>query len=132
HGLAVGPSAGRRAPADALRTWPRGAPPCSGVGRRFCVMPSKAEQLSELKRMLKDVFEARAEGSSYARLARAHGYVDGYMRALLESGQVSKGELLALVAEQRARVAGPATRTVVLDDADELTNARPSCEIAAA
>ena len=31
-------------------------------------------------------------------VARAHGYVDGYMRALLESNVTDKAELLALVA----------------------------------
>ncbi len=39
-----------------------------------------------------------------------HGYVDGYMRAMLESGQATKHELLELVARERARVSGPATR----------------------
>jgi hypothetical protein len=43
------------------------------------------------------------------------------MRALLESGQCDKQELLALVAAERARVSGPATRDV-----------EPSVEIAAA
>jgi hypothetical protein len=82
-----------------------------------------SEQLEELKRMLHDVFEARAEGANYNRLARAHGYVDGYMRALLESGQATKGELLALVAAERVKVAGPALRAVTLDDADEIVAA---------
>ena len=50
-----------------------------------------------LQILLRDVFEARAEGANYNRLARAHGYVNGYMRALLESGQATKAELLALV-----------------------------------
>jgi hypothetical protein len=82
-----------------------------------------ADQLEELKRMLHDVFAARAEGANYTRLARAHGYVDGYMRALLESGQASKAELLALVAAERAKVAGPALRSVAMDDADEIVAA---------
>ena len=75
-------------------------------------MRSKAEMLDELKKMLHDVFVARAAGTSHPRLARAHGYVDGYMRALLECGHASKTELLALVAEQRERVNGPATQTL--------------------
>ena len=65
-----------------------------------------AEQLEELKRMLHDVFEARAEGANYSRLARAHGYVDGYMRALLDAGLVDQDELLRVVSETRAEIAG--------------------------
>ena len=42
--------------------------------------PSKAQMLDNLRVMLKDVFRLRREGVTYARLTRAHGYVDGYMR----------------------------------------------------
>jgi len=73
---------------------------------------SKDDMLAELRRLLHDVFVARAEGAHYNRLARAHGYVDGYMRALLESGHATKQELLELVAAERALVSGPATREV--------------------
>ncbi|MBW2453923.1 MAG: hypothetical protein JRI68_05415 [Deltaproteobacteria bacterium] len=72
-------------------------------------MSSKAQMLEELRNMLHDVFAARATGTSYPRMARAHGYVDGYMRAILECGVATKGELLSLVAEERAAVSGPAT-----------------------
>ena len=71
--------------------------------------PSKTEMLDNLRSMLRDVFELRTEGVAYARLARAHGYVDGYMRVLLETGMTSKTELLSIVAEERARTDGPAT-----------------------
>jgi 2-hydroxychromene-2-carboxylate isomerase len=83
-------------------------------------MRSKADMVQELKQMLRDVFSARAEGANYQRLARAHGYVDGYMRALLESGQATKEELLAIVAAERAGVSGPATREVTLDGAESV------------
>ena len=73
---------------------------------------SKAQMLKTLRHMLKDVFRLRADGVAYARLARAHGYVDGYMRALLETGVSEKSELLGLVAEERALADGPATTTV--------------------
>jgi hypothetical protein len=86
-------------------------------------MRSKAEILAELKGMLHDVFVARANGTNYPRLARAHGYVDGYMRALLESGQASKEELLELVAAERVAVAGPATREVALETAADIVAA---------
>ena len=72
-------------------------------------MVSKAELLENLRSMLRDVFRLRSDGVAYARLARAHGYVDGYMRALLETQSADKAELLALVAEERALVDGPAT-----------------------
>ncbi len=66
-------------------------------------MRSKAELMNDLRTMLSDVFAARAAGETYGRLARAHGYVDGYMRALLETGLVEKSELLGLVAAERER-----------------------------
>ena len=59
--------------------------------------------------MLGDVFAARAAGTSHPRMARAHGYVDGYMRVLLDTGIATKQELLELVAEQRTSAHGPAT-----------------------
>ncbi|MBM4373640.1 MAG: hypothetical protein FJ095_01035 [Deltaproteobacteria bacterium] len=78
---------------------------------------SKVEMLIELRKMLHDVFVARATGASHPKMTRAHGYVDGYMRALLESGAATKDELLALVAEERAVVSGPATEAVEVDTA---------------
>ncbi len=80
-------------------------------------MSSKAEMLNELETMLHDIFVARTGGMNYARLARAHGYVDGYMRALLETGTATKHELLDIVASERERVSGPAMRplSVVAD-----------------
>ena len=71
--------------------------------------PSKTEVLRELETMLKDVLTATGSGRSYARMARAHGYVDGFMRGLLDSGFVSKEELLELVGRERTRASGPAT-----------------------
>ena len=78
-------------------------------------MRSKAEMLSELRNMLHDVFVARAAGTTHPRMARAHGYVDGYMRALMEGGHVSKQELLALVAAERTLVSGPATTCIDIE-----------------
>ena len=73
---------------------------------------SKAEMLENLRGMLVDVFKLRREGAAYARLARAHGYVDGYMRVLLESGAATRKELLDVVAGERIRADGPATAEV--------------------
>ena len=75
-------------------------------------MKDKAEVISELRTMLADVFAAKEKGEAYGRLARAHGYVDGYMRALLDIGYVSKAELLEVVNAERDRACGPARRSV--------------------
>jgi hypothetical protein len=74
-------------------------------------MGTKSEMLSELKLMLNDLLAARTKGASYPRGLRAHGYVDGYMRALLDAGIVTRQELLAAVAEERLLVHGPALAT---------------------
>jgi hypothetical protein len=83
-------------------------------------MRTKVEMLTELRTMLRDVFVAKSSGQTYARLARAHGYVDGYMRALLDSGLTTKDELLAIVSAEREHISGPAMRTIddVADDAE--------------
>lgn len=70
---------------------------------------AKATMLENLRTMLRDVFRLRRDGAAYARLSRAHGYVDGYMRALMEAGIATQKELLELVAAERVRVDGPAT-----------------------
>jgi len=70
---------------------------------------SKAEVLRDLETMLRDVLTATDAGRSYARMARAHGYMDGFMRGLLDSGFASKAELLEIVTRERTRAAGPAT-----------------------
>ena len=60
----------------------------------------------------RDLFVARASGEVYPRLARAHGYVDGFMRVMLDTGMVTKKELLELVSQERERASGPAMRTL--------------------
>ena len=79
-------------------------------------MNSKADMLVTLGSMLRDVFQLRREGVRQDRLARAHGYVDGYMRGMIETGVSTKGELLDFVAQQRRSVDGPATGVVVEDE----------------
>jgi hypothetical protein len=70
----------------------------------------EAELLAELQTMLNDVLTAKSAGESYSRLARAHGYVDGFIRALEATGSVDKKKLLAAVADARAKMQGPAIR----------------------
>jgi hypothetical protein len=70
-------------------------------------MRTKADMLAELRTMLRDVFTARSDGTADARLARAHGYVDGYMRALIETGVISRDELQSFVARERELALAP-------------------------
>ncbi len=77
---------------------------------------SRDQVLVELRRMLHDLFVATEQGVAQPRLARAHGYADGYMKAMLQAGIVNQRELLTIVAEERGRVAGHATRLVPLDE----------------
>src|SRR5690606_14412567 len=44
------------------------------------VMASKTKMMGELRQMLRDVLAQRSNGASYAKLSRAQGFVDGYMR----------------------------------------------------
>ena len=85
-------------------------------------MRTKADMLNELRVMLYDALLAKTRGVTYPRLARAHGYVDGFMKALLDAGIATTQELLSLVAEARTTVDGPA----VVE-----TTAPPGSEVAA-
>jgi len=78
-------------------------------------MRSKVELIAELRRLLHESFVARAQGGNHQRLSHAQGYADGYMRALLESGLTTQRELLTIVADERARVSGPATRELIAE-----------------
>jgi hypothetical protein len=75
------------------------------------IMRTKSEMLSAVAGMLKEAFLAKAEGASQPRLARAYGYADGYLKALLDAGLANQKELLAIVADVRTAVSGPATET---------------------
>lgn len=64
---------------------------------------SKDELETNLRELLRDVLKARFEGAPYRKLARAHGYADGYMRALLDIGMLNRQELLAMLGTERQR-----------------------------
>jgi hypothetical protein len=81
-------------------------------------MESKDEVLEELRTMFRNVLAASEAGGSHARLSRARGNVDGYMRALLDLGIATREELLELIAAERARVHGPAVRGVDVAERD--------------
>jgi hypothetical protein len=77
-------------------------------------MQSRVDVFAELRNMLRDMLAATAAGAVHGRIARAHGYVDGYMRALLDLGVASRHELLEVVASERERAGGPAIRVIDL------------------
>ena len=64
----------------------------------------KLALLDRARALVADVTRVRFEGAAYAKLARAHGYADGYMRALLDAGLVDQRELLRAIGEERQRV----------------------------
>jgi hypothetical protein len=74
-------------------------------------MRTKTEMLTSVEGMLKEAFLAKAEGASQPRLARAYGYADGYLKAMLDAGLASQKELLELVGHVRAAISGPSTQT---------------------
>ncbi|RYZ02481.1 MAG: hypothetical protein EOO73_31605 [Myxococcales bacterium] len=80
---------------------------------------SNYELLENLRSMVRDMLKLRTDGGPYAKLARAHGYVDGYMRVLLEAGIADHKSLLALVAEERRKHDGPATTAVRASSLEE-------------
>jgi len=70
-------------------------------------------ELHEILRvMLRESLRLGAEGAQRSRLLHAQGCADGFMRALVEAGLSTHGELLALVRDVRAESAGAATREV--------------------
>lgn len=64
---------------------------------------AKEDLTRTLRSLLADVMKARFGGGAYGKLARANGYADGYMRALLDAGLVDQRELLQLVGAERQR-----------------------------
>ena len=70
---------------------------------------SNHELLDNLRGLVQDMLRIRSAGGVHAKLARANGYVDGYMRVLLEAGIADHKTLLALVVDERRKFDGPAT-----------------------
>ena len=65
---------------------------------------SNDEMIERVQELVRQVTEARFEGAMYSKLARAHGYADGYMRALLDAGLVDRDQLLEAVSKARRDV----------------------------
>ncbi len=88
---------------------------------------SNYELLDNLRGLVRDMLRARSEGAAYAKLARAQGFVDGYMRVPPEAGTADHKALLAPVSEERRKPDGPATTALsgeLAHDAAEQEDAR--------
>lgn len=62
----------------------------------------REELLTNLSEMLCDLFRQHQRGVASAKINRAHGYIDGYMRVVVDCNFATKAELLKLVYEARA------------------------------
>ncbi len=62
---------------------------------------AREELLNRLRGLMKDAMNARFQGSTHSKFARVHGYADGYMSALLDSGLVDQKTLLSVVSDSR-------------------------------
>jgi hypothetical protein len=82
---------------------------------------SKSEMLNNHRSMLLEVLHLRTQGGAYARLARAQGYLDGYMRLLMDANIADQKELLRLVSEERCAAEGPLKKSYSLDSGGEVT-----------
>lgn len=59
--------------------------------------------VATLREKLHEAFMARYHGSAYVRIARAVGYADGYMQAMVDAGITTERDLMALVVSERQR-----------------------------
>jgi hypothetical protein len=72
---------------------------------------NKMQLVETLRGMLRENMEGRFAGGSYAKLARANGYADGFMAALLDAGIFEQRELLQIVTEERNRFVDSASES---------------------
>ncbi|MEZ4409162.1 MAG: hypothetical protein R3A52_22240 [Polyangiales bacterium] len=75
----------------------------------------RAAAAQELRRRLRVLFEAQSRGGLRDGLDRARRDADSYSDALVRDGSFTAREVLAMVGEERALAAGPATRRVGFD-----------------
>lgn len=80
---------------------------------------ARDKALENLRLLLRDLFKVRESGARQDRFARAHGYTDGFMRALIATGVASQSELQELVNEEREKFSGPALRIVGVTNVDD-------------
>lgn len=73
---------------------------------------SKAELHEILRALLRESLRLKEQGANQPKLSLAQGYVDGFIRALVESGLSDHKALLEIVREVRGELGGPATGLV--------------------
>ncbi len=78
---------------------------------------SQAELLDILRSLLRESLRLQSEGATQPRLGQAIGYVDGFVRALLEGGIADHVTLLKVVREVRAERNGAPTTVLANDPA---------------
>jgi hypothetical protein len=72
---------------------------------------SKSDAIIKLRAHLAELFDARFGGADAARFAKAQGFADGYIQALTDLGEIGRGEILALISEERSAAARRADST---------------------
>jgi hypothetical protein len=73
------------------------------------IAKSKAEMHDILRALLRESLRLQASGANQPKLSLAQGYVDGFIRALVEAGLSDHRSLLEVVREVRGELGGPAT-----------------------
>ena len=68
-------------------------------------MNDRKHTLGRLRAIVHELYDARYDGADAARITRAQGLSDGYMRALSDLGVAQDAELLALVDKEQRQVA---------------------------
>lgn len=84
---------------------------------------TKPESVAQLRKALREMLVLRSQGSTFPKLSKAQGFVDGYMRALLDGRLATQQELLSIVAEERALANGPACADQSPDESFGFTRA---------
>jgi len=78
---------------------------------------SMSELHEILKNLLRESIRLHASGATGHRLGRADGYVDGFVRALVESGISDHASILAIVTGVRRELGGAPTGALEADSA---------------
>jgi hypothetical protein len=63
--------------------------------------------LGRVRELFRASLDARFTGGAHHKLARAQGYADGYMRALVDAGLADSSTLLRVIGAERTRDASP-------------------------
>jgi hypothetical protein len=78
---------------------------------------SESELHEILRSLLRESMRLHTEGASGVRLGHADGYVDGFVRALVESGLADQASVLAIIKGVRREHCGAALGELETDSA---------------